>query len=234
MAGRRARLLALLDAALYMMNDRSFNKKVGKLPEKPTKPGTKREKAAAKRRDKILEAAIMCFLESGYHQTGVRDIANRAGISLGNLYNHFPGKHDVLAEIAALERSELEPFLELLAKDSAAPVVLDKFVAAYAKCLAVPENVILTIELTSEAIRKPDIGALFLANRNELVTALAAVIQRGTTDGDFRSVPDPRDVSQLIIELVEGSAYRSVLGGASMRKIIGGLKDFIFAAVRNN
>ncbi len=204
------------------------------MPEKPTEPETKREKAAAERRERILEAAIMCFLENGYHQTGVRDIANRAGISLGNLYNHFPGKHDVLAEIAALERSELEPFLKLLAKNSAAPVVLEKFVTAYAKYLAVPENVILTIELTSEAIRKPDIGALFLANRNELVTALATVIQRGIADGDFRSIPDPRHVSQMIIELIEGSAYSSVLGGASKRKIIGGLKDFIFAAVRKN
>lgn len=173
----------------------------------------------------------MCFLENGYHQTGVRDIASRAGISLGNLYNHFPGKHDVLAEIAALERSELEPFLKLLAKSSPAPIVLDQFVTAYAKYLAVPENVILTIELTSEAIRKPDIGELFLANRHALVTALASVIKRGIADGDFRAMPDPHETAQLIIELIEGSAYRSVLGGGAVRKIVGGVKDFIFAAV---
>ena len=203
------------------------------MSEKPAEPETKREKAAAERRDRILEAAMMCFLENGYHQTGVRDIANRAGISLGNLYNHFPGKHDVLAEIATLERSELKPFLMLLAKPSPAPVVLDKFVTAYARYLAAPENVILAIEITSEAIRKPDIGALFLANRNELVAALASVIQRGAADGDFRAVPDPHEVSHLIIELIEGSAYRSVLGGVAMRKIIGGVKDFVLAAVGN-
>jgi len=175
---------------------------------------------------------MICFLENGYHQTGVRDIATRAGISLGNLYNHFPGKHDVLAEIAALERSELEPFLELLSKPDPAAAVLDRFVAAYATYLSAPENVILTIEITSEAIRKPDIGALFLANRNELVGALEPVIQRGTAEGAFRAVPNPHEASHLIVELIEGSAYRSVLGEVAMRKMIGDLKDFVFAAVR--
>ncbi len=175
----------------------------------------------------------MCFLENGYHQTGVRDIARRAGVSLGNLYNHFPGKHDVLAEIAALERSELRPLLDLLADTSPAHAVLDRFINAYATYQAAPETIILTIELSSEAIRKPDIGALFLANRDELVSALASVIRRGVADGDFRAGPDAAETAQLVIELIEGSAYRSVLGEVPMRKIVGGVKDFIFAAVRN-
>ncbi len=175
---------------------------------------------------------MICFLENGYHQTGVRDIAKRAGISLGNLYNHFPGKHDVLVEIAVMERADLEPFLKLLAKPAPAQTILDKFIKAYGKYLADPENVILAIEITSEAIRKPDIGALFLANREELVTALAAVIERGIAAGDFRKNLDPTEASQLIIEIVEASAYRSVLSEVAMGKILGGLKEFVFNAVK--
>lgn len=193
---------------------------------------TKREKATAERRGRILEAAVMCFLENGYHQTGVRDIAKRAGISLGNLYNHFPGKHDVLVEIAALERAELQPILDLLAKPEPARAVLDDFVTTYATWLAKPETIILTIEITSEAIRKPDIGELFLANRNHLVTALAALIRRGVADGDFRAALDPDEAACLIAELIDGSAYRSVLGRMAIRDILPSLTDFIFAAVR--
>lgn len=201
---------------------------VQKLSETPGK----REKATAQRRAKILESALICFLENGYHQTGVRDIARRAGVSLGNLYNHFPGKHDVLVEIAAMERADLEPFLKMLAKPASAHTVLETFIKAYAHYLAAPENVILSIEISSEAVRKADIGALFVANRNELVAALASVIQRGVEVGDFRRELDPNEASQLIIELLDASAYRSVLSEVSMRKILGGLKDFIFAAVR--
>lgn len=201
------------------------------MTDQRTSEGTKRDRAAAQRRSLILEAAVTCFLENGYHQTGVRDIAKRAGVSLGNLYNHFPGKHDVLAEIATLERAELAPMLDLLGHNGAAPAVLDKFVTAYASYLAKPENVILTIEITSEAIRKPDIGELFVANRAELVEALAAILARGITDGAFRAMADPGDTAHLIIELIEGSAYRSVLSERKMRDMLGGLKDFIRAAV---
>ena len=202
------------------------------MTEKQAKTETKRDRMVAARREQILDAAVMCFLESGYHQTGVRDIAKRAGVSLGNLYNHFPGKHDVLAEIAALERKELVPFLKQLAEPSSAREVLDRFVTAYATYLAAPETIILTIEITSEAIRKPDIGELFVANRNELVSGLASVIERGVADDDFRPSLDPKETALLIIELIDGSAYRSVLSDVPMQEIIGGLKDFVFAAVR--
>ncbi|AHD11572.1 TetR/AcrR family transcriptional regulator [Phaeobacter gallaeciensis] len=196
---------------------------------KPTRIET-----TAKRRQQILEAAIMCFLETGYHQTGVRDIANRAGVSLGNLYNHFPGKHDVLVEIASLERAELVPFIDGLAQPRAPMKLLENFVRAYAKYLAVPENVILGLEITSEAIRKPDIARLFLDNRRELVVALAKILERGRNAGDMRSQLAPNETAQMIVELIEGSAYRSVLENVPMRQLRGSLLDFILAAVRSD
>ena len=195
-------------------------------------PVTGRQAAAAKRKAKILEAAVACFLENGYHQTGVRHIAKRAGVSLGNLYNHFPGKHDVLVEIAALERAEMEPILKGLAKPAPASEVFDAFLTSYALSMASVDNVILTIEISSEAIRQPDIGELFLANRNELAMALTAVIERGVADGDFRDDLDPSEAALSVIEVIDGSAYRSVLSEIPMRNLLDGARDFIFAAVR--
>nr|WP_280115265.1 TetR/AcrR family transcriptional regulator [Roseibium denhamense] len=196
-------------------------------------PGTKRDKAVAQRRRTILDAAMLCFIENGYHQTGVRDIAKRAGVSLGNLYNHFPGKHDVLAEIAALERAELTPFLDLLAGSDAPAKTIDDFVAAYAAYLGKPENVILTIELTSEAIRKPDIGELFVANRRDLTAALASVLRQGMSNGDFRTSLDPDASAQMIIELVEAAAFRAVLSKTTVASKLAGLTDFLHAAIRS-
>ncbi|WP_120634931.1 TetR/AcrR family transcriptional regulator [Ruegeria sp. EL01] len=193
---------------------------------------TARDIATAKRRDQILEAAVICFLEQGYHQTGVRDIAARAGVSLGNLYNHFPSKHDVLVEIARLERKDVDPFLEMLMKPSPAAKVLDKFLGAYAKYLSAPENVILSLEITSEAIRQPDIAKLFLDTRAHLIATLTTLIERGVVEGDFRSVPNAVQVSQLIVEILESSAERSVFSKTPMRKIIGSVKDFVSASLR--
>lgn len=201
------------------------------MTEMAKKPASSRDKTTARRRSQILEAAVMCFLERGYHQTGVRDIAARAGVSLGNLYNHFSGKHDVLVEIAVLERQEMEPFLKILSARAPAKKVLEKFISAYAKYLAAPENVILTLELSSEAIRQPDIARLFLENHEELTNALTAVLQKGIDAGELRNVPDVRQMSQMIIEVLEGGAYRCVLAGASMRDVVKSVKDFVLTAL---
>jgi AcrR family transcriptional regulator len=44
----------------------------------------------------LAEAAAELFLEQGYHQTSVDDIAHRAGVSRATFFNYFPAKADVL------------------------------------------------------------------------------------------------------------------------------------------
>jgi hypothetical protein len=46
-------------------------------------------------RDAILEAAFMLISKQGYRRTSARAIAAEAGMSLGNVYGHFPSM-DVL------------------------------------------------------------------------------------------------------------------------------------------
>ena len=197
----------------------------------PDSPPSKRDKELAARRYKILEAAVMCFLENGFHQTGVRDIASKAGVSLGNLYNHFSGKHDVLIEIARLERAELDPFIRQLEKPGPVLKIFDRFVSGYAKYLPAPENTILSIEISSEAIRKEDLGSLFSENRKALVEALQHLAQRGVVEGVFHLKTEPEEVAQMVLELIEGRAYHSVLMGAPMRRLIPGLKSFLCSAL---
>jgi AcrR family transcriptional regulator len=49
---------------------------------------------------RILEAATALFSEKGYHGTSMREVAAAVGIRAGSLYNHFPGKEDLLFRIA--------------------------------------------------------------------------------------------------------------------------------------
>lgn len=49
---------------------------------------------------RILEAATALFSEKGYHGTSMREVAAAIGIKAGSLYNHFPGKEDLLFRIA--------------------------------------------------------------------------------------------------------------------------------------
>lgn len=199
--------------------------------DQPEKPETKRAAALAERRRLLLDAAIQCFLEKGYHQTGVRDIARCAGVSLGNLYNHFPGKHDILAEIAVLERQELAPFLKMLASPSPAADVIRDFIAAYFRSLGSRDNAILSIEIMSEAIRKPDIAAMFMEGRNTLATALSSVIQRGVDERAFRAVVNTEDAAHLMLDLIESAIYRKIIDGECSSDLLDSLDAFLHYAL---
>lgn len=50
-------------------------------------------------RRKILEAAEEIFGEKGYHETGVVEITQRAGVALGTFYVYFPDKKTAFIEL---------------------------------------------------------------------------------------------------------------------------------------
>ncbi len=66
---------------------------------------------------KIEKAALRVFIRRGYHGTSVREIAQAAGVSLGNLYNYYATKEDLFAHLvkryearmAVLIRKALSP-----------------------------------------------------------------------------------------------------------------------------
>jgi AcrR family transcriptional regulator len=48
------------------------------------------------RRLLIEETALQLFARQGYHETSIANIANKAGISKGLIYNYYQGKEDLL------------------------------------------------------------------------------------------------------------------------------------------
>ncbi|GJQ35548.1 MAG: hypothetical protein JETCAE01_15580 [Anaerolineaceae bacterium] len=47
----------------------------------------------------IEDAAVELFIEQGYHATSMRQIADRAGLALGGIYNHFASKEEIFEAI---------------------------------------------------------------------------------------------------------------------------------------
>ena len=52
-----------------------------------------------KRKEKILEAALLCFNEKGYHKTSIDDIALKGKISKGGIYYHFKSKDELFLKL---------------------------------------------------------------------------------------------------------------------------------------
>ncbi len=172
-----------------------------------------REEATLERREKIVEAALECFLVKGFHQTSIRDIAGKAGISLGNLYNHFDGKESLIAEIAALEADEVGTYETILSTSADPTEAVRKFADALLASASRRENAVLAAEITTEGMRNRLIGDGFVANRERLARALADVLSRGMELGQFDPELDALETADLIIDLIEGLAMRSAFSG---------------------
>ena len=50
-------------------------------------------------RERILTAALDQIAEGGYASASVAAVARRAGVATGSVYNHFPSKADLFAEV---------------------------------------------------------------------------------------------------------------------------------------
>ncbi len=49
-------------------------------------------KSSSRRRREILDAALRCFLQQGFHATTIEQIRDTSGVSHGSIYHHFGSK----------------------------------------------------------------------------------------------------------------------------------------------
>jgi AcrR family transcriptional regulator len=75
---------------------------------------------------KIERAALYLFTRRGFHGTTVREIAKRAGVSMGKLYIYYDTKEDIFIDLSnhlarkmeAIRQKELIPLMASLDPDS--------------------------------------------------------------------------------------------------------------------
>jgi len=75
---------------------------------------------------KIERAALHLFTRKGFHGTTVRDIAKKAGVSMGKLYIYYETKEDIFIDLVnhlgrkmeAIRQKELIPLMQSMDPDS--------------------------------------------------------------------------------------------------------------------
>jgi AcrR family transcriptional regulator len=77
-----------------------------------------REEKSERSRRQVLDAALELFAHQGYRATSVREIAEGANVSTGNVYHHFPDKEAIfktlLDEFWKISETPRYPFTRAL------------------------------------------------------------------------------------------------------------------------
>ncbi|GAB4189402.1 MAG: hypothetical protein OHK0022_01670 [Roseiflexaceae bacterium] len=161
------------------------------------------------KRDAILLAARAVFLERGYLQTRMSDIAERAGVATGTLYLYFDSKEALVLALS-------EQFFEKLAEAIAPATKHQDMRAAIADAVRLSLAHIVEhqdlLRLThldaglAGALRRP------LPARREYQTRLATQLTWWMAQGQVRRY-DPLILAELITGLVERAAEVCLLQG---------------------
>lgn len=137
----------------------------------------------------ILDAAYSLIIEQGYAATSMRQIAERTGLALGGIYNHFSSKEEVFRAII----EERHPFFQIIPLLNAAEgKTVEEFVRNAAHSLVAelghhPDflNLMLTeiVEFKSQHV-----SVVF----DKLLSMILPLAERmGSLDGNLRRIPPP-------------------------------------------
>lgn len=162
-------------------------------------------------RQRIIDAAVACFARSGFHGASMHEICAEAGMSPGALYRYFPSKVAIIAAIAEAERAHHAAFFERMAEaDDPVEALAGIGIDALEQMLAGP-NAALCAETMAEAIRNPDIRAMFDRNIREARAAVVLALRRGQARGAVDPTLDVETACQLVMAMGDGLAVHQAL-----------------------
>jgi TetR/AcrR family transcriptional regulator len=149
------------------------------------------QKISEEKRERVLKEAARLFAERGYAQTDMAELAGRAQVSKGSLYDYFDGKEDLYLSVCSdgLERSRqaiyggIQPDWDIFRQ------VRHMFRSGVNFALTYPEYVAMYLNVSSAGMEK-FADELSLEVENYTSEYLKNLIRAGIDEGLVRSGVD--------------------------------------------
>lgn len=167
---------------------------------------------AARQRERILDAAELCFIEHGFHAASMALIAQTADVSAGLIYRYFPSKAAIVKAIIErhLESARQQKICRLSSAEDIAQSILETFESWHRR--DDPQyNAALMLELSAEATRDEDIAKVVSSKDQLLGDSIADLVRRcALARGVKLTAAAVRSRAVMLQCLVEGLAMRAV------------------------
>ena len=174
-----------------------------------SKPLTDKQRA---KRKEIVEAAMVCFSQKGFHATSTAEICKEVGMSPGNVFHYFATKDEIIHEIAKEDRELLTEIFERCATEKA---VVDSIVQIIRTIIDVmnhdPISARLSLEVGAEAARNPEVMSIFLENEDFNKQKLLQLIEQGMKNGEIDLELEPEATATWLLMLGDGVLGRSIM-----------------------
>ncbi|MBR0713704.1 TetR/AcrR family transcriptional regulator [Bradyrhizobium liaoningense] len=167
------------------------------------------------RRQQILDAALACFSEDGFHQTGMADIVKRSGLSHGAVYLYFQSKDDLI-EALADDRHRREAVLNSVVQAARDPLDgLRALIDVYAQWLTDPAGDArrrVGIHGWAEALRNRRVRASVVEGIDMPRAVIVALVERAQHDGLFKRDVGADAIARILIAIFQGFVLQKCWG----------------------
>jgi AcrR family transcriptional regulator len=169
------------------------------------RPGL-RERKKLERRERIRAAAAELFNRRGYGAATMREIAGRAHVALGTLFNYAEDKRDL---VFLIFNEELNAITDVaLAAPRAGQSLVEQLLAVFAvhyRWLGGKAKLarILLQELTFYSQGKQ--AETFLGIRQRLIHGIEALVRRAKSEGKISTVEDPAVIARHVFFVYSAS-----------------------------
>jgi len=168
------------------------------------------------KRLEILRAAMQVFAEQGVSKVKMSDIACRAGIGKGTLYEYFSSKEELTAGVFALFMQDYEDFVgHRLEHLGTASEQIKAFIRLSFEFVAEKEDVLsLILDLWATSVPRSGLDLIDSEISREyraFIDYIQAILERGIEQGDFRAHRTDLTAS-MILALLDGLMFQAILG----------------------
>ncbi len=169
-----------------------------------------KQKSAAIR-ESILESATKVFARTGFYKAKAIEIAHKANIAVGTIYNYFKNKDDILISIFEERIGELNRTLEEAIKQTDDPdeqlmIILDSTISVMEADSELAEVVTIELRQSSKFFSSTAMSSVI-----GFLDIITDVIRRGQTMGLYREDIDARVVALTFLGSLENLLHVWVL-----------------------
>lgn len=158
----------------------------------------------ADRRTEILDAALRCFLRTGYHHTSMDDVVREAGLSKGTLYWHFQNKQDLFLSLFDRMIGEMMGLLPPPDPTLSPAGQLAALFEGMASLTGLDSPLMsLSVNFLVELWQDDAFNARYQAALAPFQTQVRALIEAGMAAGEFRPV-DADALSWALMAQIDG------------------------------
>ncbi len=161
-------------------------------------------------RERILNAAIKKFSNSGYEASSVDDICAEAGVSKGAFYHHFPSKQSVFLDLMNDWLKLIDVGMEGFRKGTVPETLVEMTNMLPGVFEAAQDRLPMFLEFWLRASRDETVWKGLIEPYHHYREHFATWIEEGIEEGSLKPV-DPQIAAQVIVSLAVGLVLQGVL-----------------------